>query len=33
MKVIAPLTIPDPDLDEGLDILEAAVAAAVESGA
>lgn len=33
VKVIAPLTIPDPDLDEGLDILEAAVAAAVESGA
>jgi len=28
LKVIAPLTIPDSDLDEGLDILEAAVGAA-----
>ena len=33
LKVIAPLTIPDADLDEGLDILEAAVAAAREGAA
>jgi diaminobutyrate-2-oxoglutarate transaminase len=33
VKVIAPLTIPDADLEEGLDILEAAVDAAEEATA